>query len=207
MSRDGQGTGPDESPMPPASTRWSSPDAGDDADVLPPFVPGRRPTSDEPVADTTDVVADTTELVSETVEPEPVTTPEPEADWFPFDEPQAADEPAVADEPESDDEPFPWADEAADEWPEAAGADARTSGQVWSTAFEAEIEDLEAAPEEVDGDADTDPALDLADRLEALAGRLRDRGAAGVESDMASPDRMTALLAGLIAGYLAAREG
>ncbi|MBI4409571.1 MAG: hypothetical protein HY561_07670 [Gemmatimonadetes bacterium] len=49
-------------------------------------------------------------------------------------------------------------------------------------------------------------ARELADRLEALAQRLRREGAAALGQGMASSDRFEVLLAGLLAGYLAARN-
>jgi hypothetical protein len=52
-----------------------------------------------------------------------------------------------------------------------------------------------------------DPVLDVADRLESLAGRLRSEGPAAVEREMASLDRLTALVAGLVSGYLAGLRG
>lgn len=58
-----------------------------------------------------------------------------------------------------------------------------------------------ATPE--DGDA---PAEDLAARLERLARVLRERGADAVHERLQSPDRLEALLAGVLAGYLAARQ-
>jgi hypothetical protein len=46
-------------------------------------------------------------------------------------------------------------------------------------------------------------AAEVADRLEALAGRIRAEGQNGAELEMASLDRLTSLVAALIAGYLA----
>lgn len=61
------------------------------------------------------------------------------------------------------------------------------------------LERIERAP--VDGSA-----KGLAERLERLARRLRTEGAAGLASNLTGGDRLDALLAGLVAGYLAARN-
>lgn len=199
MTREGQGIGPEETPPPPASTRWSGSDAGDDQELLPPFVPGRRDRPAEPVADTAeavtdtaDVVNETTEVVADTAEPEPVLTPEPDAEAFPFDEPA------------SDDQPFPWP-ESPGEAPEEAAATGQ-GVEPWPEEPEADLAELEQDTRADDRDG-VDPALEVAGRLEELARRLRRDGARGVEAEMASSDRIVALLAGLIAGYLAGREG
>ena len=67
-------------------------------------------------------------------------------------------------------------------------------------------EPTEATVVSAGGRTGATPADELADRLEAMADKLRRRGTAGVEADMSSPDRFTALLAGLLAGYLSGRE-
>lgn len=75
-------------------------------------------------------------------------------------------------------------------------------------AFQIEGEELEPAEAEVrapHGPLD-DSVYDLADRLEAMAQRLRAEGSAAAEAEMSAPDRFTALLAGLLAGYLAGRR-
>lgn len=61
-------------------------------------------------------------------------------------------------------------------------------------------------PSEAGGAAEQTAAADLAARLEDMAARLRDRGVEAAEVQMSSPDRFTALLAGLLAGYLSGRE-
>lgn len=50
-------------------------------------------------------------------------------------------------------------------------------------------------------------ADEVADRMQHLAARIRRDGASAARSEMASDDRLTALLAALIAGYLEGREG
>ncbi|HEX6939595.1 MAG TPA: hypothetical protein VF158_09295 [Longimicrobiales bacterium] len=51
-----------------------------------------------------------------------------------------------------------------------------------------------------------DRAARLADRLEAIARRLRVDGPAALSQDLESHDRFDALLAGVLAGYLAAGD-
>jgi len=51
-----------------------------------------------------------------------------------------------------------------------------------------------------------DRAALLAERLEAIARRLRSDGAAALDQDIQSPNRFDALLAGVLAGYLAAGD-
>ena len=46
-------------------------------------------------------------------------------------------------------------------------------------------------------------ARELAGRLEEMARRLRDQGPEAARAELESPDRFNALLAGLVAGYLA----
>ncbi|HET9985254.1 MAG TPA: hypothetical protein VFQ38_16755 [Longimicrobiales bacterium] len=53
-----------------------------------------------------------------------------------------------------------------------------------------------------------DPAaLELVERLEAAAQRLREHGAAGLAVDLLNGDRFDAMLAGVLTGFLAARRG
>ncbi|MFO7895173.1 MAG: hypothetical protein R6U63_15785 [Longimicrobiales bacterium] len=61
-------------------------------------------------------------------------------------------------------------------------------------------------PSEAAGAVEQSAAAELADRLEEMAARLRDRGVEAAEEQMSAPDRFTALLAGLLAGYLSGRE-
>lgn len=51
-----------------------------------------------------------------------------------------------------------------------------------------------------------DRAARLANRLEAIARRLRTDGAAALDQDLQSRDRFDALLVGVLAGYLAAGD-
>ena len=80
-------------------------------------------------------------------------------------------------------DPEPWS--TTEPWEEGADPDA----DVWQ------------APQA----ASMGAAVELAERLESLAAKLRAEGADGVESQLASHDRMTSLLAALLAGFLAGR--
>lgn len=100
---------------------------------------------------------------------------------------------------------FPFAPDR----PDAAGAGMREFEDDFPMeAFQ--IEGEQEAPVEGETDAVYEPpddgVYDLADRLEAMAHRLRAEGAAAAEAEMSAPDRFTALLAGLLAGYLAGRR-
>ena len=150
--------------------------------------------------------AEPTEPADEPVEPEPAGA---EAEAFPFETPWEEEEAGPEDdaEPESADEPF-------------AGAGGQDEDEFPFEAF-----DIEGAYEEAAGTAEAEPepaadtggepdaearemaaARDLADRLEEMARRLRDQGGAAVRQELESDDRFTALLAGLLGGYLAGRK-
>jgi hypothetical protein len=78
--------------------------------------------------------------------------------------------------------------------PEGAVVCEPTSAPIWT-----------AARDLVPASTPTAAARDLAERLETIAGRLRTDGTAAVVAGMRG-DRFDALLAGVIAGYLAARD-
>lgn len=100
---------------------------------------------------------------------------------------------------------FPFAPDR----PDATGAGRREFEDDFPMhAFQIEGAEVEPAEAEVRGahQPPRDSAHDLADRLEAMADRLRAEGSAAAEAEMSAPDRFTALLAGLLAGYLAGRR-
>lgn len=212
MTQEGQGSGPNDAPPPPTSTSWSVPDSDEDDGLMPPFVPGQSrparedmddvqhtgPAADGRVLDTDDAVIDTTDAVAEASGSVPggadtdlASSPDDDAP-FPFDLPV-------------EEEPLPFYG-----WPPGSSEDQPP---------EMGLEELEAAPDAPDApepvptpaadavdrpDAPADPTGDIADRLEALAERIRTEGPDALERDMASLDRFTALVAGVVAGYLAA---
>jgi hypothetical protein len=228
MTQDGQGQRPQDPPAPPARTNWSVVGNDDDGGLLPPFVPGRHgpgqgkvagiedvvlETGDS-VAGTGDAVAGTGDAAADTVAAREESTDvgEPVADAdepFPFDE-------AIGEETHS---PYDWKpDQAADP---GSGLE-----EPWvpapMPASELDLDDLEADDAAGDvgaldgldagfapaGDAAqpaaaADVVMDVADRLEELARRIRADGRRGVEQEMASLDRFTSLVAGVVIGYLA----
>ena len=134
-----------------------------------------------------------------------------------------------ADAPEPDAAPEPAATEPAESLPFQAARDADEGGggkEAVGSRPQAEAEDdfpfgafdLEggegAALPELDEDSvdetaedrEMDRAWELADRLEDVARRLRDSGAAAAREGLESSDRFTALLSSLLAGYLARGE-
>jgi hypothetical protein len=178
MTHEGQGTEPETTPPPPVSTRWpGSTETGDEApdNLVPPFVRGRGRTV--PVVETGDAVTDSVELAGldavVEVGVEDVVTPADEGGGPSFG--NATEEGTEAMEVAA------WAPEAVEDGGgEAAGGE----------------------PAAKDG-----PAIGLdgevADRLEALAARIRADGYSAAEREMDSPDRLSSLLAGVVAGYLA----
>lgn len=180
MTREGQGTGPDQPPLEPTRTRWSEAEGGEDPGVLAPFVPGRgrpQPTA-EPAAEPEATVEAEAERPVEPKAPAPPGPAEAEEEPFPWAVDEEAGAPAV-----KDDQDVSWDETPADE--------------PWGEPVDVELEALEPS-----GDA----AGQLAARLDALAARLRSEGVRGMEAAMGSEDRITALLAGFLAGYLAGRE-
>lgn len=219
MTLEGQGPGEDQTPAPPARTRWSE-DASDDADVLlPPYVPGRAaakpdarageaasgsPADEAPAApravetaspdawsepaESGNFVAPEPEPVAETVEPERSASVEPEAG------------------PEYEERAEPWVAYGSggeDEFPFGA-FDLEGSGE--EAGAEEPTEADSAAPAAAASGSLPGPD-EMAERVERLAEALRREGRPGVEREMGSEDRLTSLLAGVLAGYLAGRDG
>jgi hypothetical protein len=216
MTREGQGIGPDDTPSAPTRTQWDRAVSGPEPELLAPFVPGRRAPS-APDAGLAGAEADTLREEAPELETPPVAQ-----------EPEFQDEPGVA-RPEE-----PWADAlVSDPWSDAQPEPDQEPEAPWASPGEgggaevdlAELESvLEPEPEpelaaeaepwigadvesEFGAEAGEGEAAALADALEGLASRLRTEGAAGVEAAATSSDRITAVLAGFIAGYLAGREG
>lgn len=250
MTLEGQGPGEDQTPAPPARTRWSE-DAHEDADVLlPPYIPGRatpqaaapaeqaeseapadvpsaapaeaEPGSSDPWAEPVEpgrFAAPEPEAVAETVEPERSASVEPESEDapdspsgdYPWDtggsdeayEPESEPEPEPESEQEFGGDAEPWAasaSEGEDEFPFGAFDIEGAGGQQG-----AEVEEPSHAPSAASTSVAGDDAM--ADRVERLAEALRREGRPGVEREIGSEDRLTALLAGVLAGYLAGRDG
>lgn len=198
MTRDAQGAGPDDSQRPPASTRWSAPDPAAADELLPPFMPGRsrdRPSPQPGEASSPqdaaqdaaqDAPSEWTLPDSSSADTEPDTAPEdgpdtePEDEAFPFDGPVSWDE-SFTTEPQDGDIQASAPALPGEEWGDAS----------WAPG---------AVP--IRGASD-----DIAERLEQVAAKIRAGGADAARSEMASGDRLTALIATLAAGYLEGREG
>lgn len=63
-----------------------------------------------------------------------------------------------------------------------------------------------AAPSSPAGPSDDDAVEEAASLLDRLADTLRGEGEAGLRREIDSPDRLTAVLAGILAGYLSGRS-
>lgn len=202
MTLEGHGAGGGDTPTPPARTRWAEEAADEEDLILPPYVPGAgrsaartpeggapadaapappEPDPGDPWGGSVDLADLEPEAASRTVEPEPV---------GPASEPGASRD-------------YPWDDAAAatadeDEFPFAAFDIEGRGYEPREVALEAEG----AGPPH----RRTPEAEALAERLEHLAHVLRREGPAGVEREMASRDRLTSLLAGVLAGYRARME-
>lgn len=205
MTDESHGDGPDEAPIPPASTRWSEDALQDDDALAPPFVPGRQESAPAREAG-----------------PESVPSPEieeaaTEEESFPFDLPAGAEvadesrEETAAGEAAEDDFPFEQFD-IEGESEEGAGAVTEAAQEPLPDAAPDVIPDVQraAGPAGTDvaepGAAAGDTAGDVAALLDRLARTLRTEGEVGIRREMESPDRLTALLAGLVAGYLSGRR-
>ncbi|MBX6365642.1 MAG: hypothetical protein IRZ00_17370, partial [Gemmatimonadetes bacterium] len=102
----------------------------------------------------------------------------------------------------------------AEAWTGAAPAGTTADGEagVWAAAADAPPaasgEPSTALASANAGGAVLDPAaLELVERLEAAARRLREHGTAGLAVDLLNGDRFDAMLAGILTGFLAARRG
>ncbi|MFW5946974.1 MAG: hypothetical protein ACOCUW_00665 [Gemmatimonadota bacterium] len=186
---------PEEELTPPTSTRRDQGAEEADDELAPPFVPGRagRAETGAPVEEAAPRSED------------PVASPAPDPDEaFPFEAGwEDADEELAGDE---DDFPFEAfdieGDPATADQARGADADAYQDAGYAEETFEEDLYGTE--PFDAAGPGST--AADLAARLETMARRLREGGAGAVQAELDAPDRFTALLAGLVAGYLAGRD-
>jgi hypothetical protein len=207
MTREGQGIDPEETTFRPASTRWSEPETAHDDGFLPPFVPGRAKAARQgPDVTPDEDAAPAAHAAEESRAP----------DIQPFEPVEIDAATASRDSDEGEEEPFPfemsWEEESDVDGPEVDLAELEAQLETATPAGPGApggYEDTpsgEGYPISPQGPG-TDAAAELAGRFDELARRLRAEGADSVTADMASPDRFTALLAGLVAGYLAGREG
>lgn len=197
---DPRGHRSDPAPAPPISTRWSeAPEPDDDTDAPPPpYVPASR----GPGGESTDAV-------------ESGAAAEP----FPFEAP-AEEAPGLAGGEIDEDEPvddFPF-DAFEIEGPEESGAGAAEG--AWETGSgPAPLPATHALPDytgeplpgragtsDAYGESAPDAVTEVAFELERIARLLREQGPDAVAAEMASPDRLTAILAGVVAGYVTGRD-
>lgn len=182
----GQGTHPDEAPAPPVSTRWSEDSTSEGDELAPPYVPDRA-------------VEESASGPGGEPAPGPSTpTSGGEEQTFPFDQPDAgfeeSDIDAVAAEPGPDGwESAPLTEPAPETLP---------AGPAYG---EASLPGAEATPESYDAPL-PDVRSEVAAELERMARLVREEGPDAVAAEMASPDRLTAILAGMVAGYLSGRR-
>ena len=211
MTLEGQDTGPDETPAPPATTRWQEDRPDDDDVLLPPYVPGRRrpDATGEPAPSVeTSLTAEEPEAASSTVEPEAARSVESSPYDFPWESESPENDPddlspGEAAEPEDAFVPGPGPS-SDDEFPfEAFDIE---GDEESSEAYEAPLAAEQPATDPAPGpDLESDPRA-LAVRVQRLADVLRQEGRSGLEREMSSRDRVTSLMAGVLAGYLAGLE-
>lgn len=175
----------EETLPPPASTRWADDEGGegDETRPLPPFFAGDAPPA-RPAP--------------------PVQRTGPEERAAPPEQTGAPPEPTDAEA--APNEAFPF-EHGSVEAP--APVVEEEAGTVEDEDFPVEAFDvpgLGQEPEVPPADTGARAAEEaIADRLERLATRLREGGPGAVTAELDSGDRFDALLAGMIAGYLAAR--
>ncbi len=228
----------EDTPAPPASTRWTEDPLREDDALASPFVPGRStPAAESEPAPATAPPFSRAAPAREAPPVEEAPLVEDEPDDFPFDKfdlegegqgradaaPEAgieADEqtsgatPEVA-EPDATGMGWTPADLDLDEVEEAT-AGGEQSGEQQGIEEPAAEESVAAEPavdmtaiQEPDDEAATGagPAGEAAEVLERMAGLLRNDGLDAVRREMESSDRLTSLLAGLVAGYVSGRSG
>lgn len=251
MIDEAQGESLEDTPAPPASTRWAEDPVQDEGGFAPPYVPGResavpqatsgestsgeRSSTEASGAEATSTEASHAETSG--AEATGAVTGAPEtADAegsFPFEGETDDDFPFDQFNIEGDAEPAVEERAPADEY-EAAGtmgwspADLEEEEAVSEVGDDAEppmesIPEAELVPivddpfaeegaveEELVADAAGSGAADGVDEaaalLDRLARTLRDEGEEALRREMDSPDRLTALLSGLVAGYLSGRS-
>ena len=221
MTLEGHGQGQEEAPPPPATTRWQGERPEDEDVLLPPYVPGRQPAhadAAEPVeSPAAPFAGPESESASSTVEPEPA----PAVESSPYDFPwESADEPEPVDvedlAPSESSEPTPRGDEGVasvtpeeDTFPfEAFDIEGEEQGEREEVGTApGPLDQVEVGPALAEGAAveNADSAA-VADTVERLADVLRREGRSGIERELSSGDRLTAVMAGVLVGYLAGRE-
>lgn len=206
MTDEAHGDTPEEAPAPPTSTRWSEDAVAEDDAPPPPFVPGRGGPPAEATPGAEPAAGDG--APSGGAEP---AGPEP----FPFELPVDTEErePAEAAAPEQvapAEEAAAATDRAEDDFPfeqfdiEGRGEEVGTPDRAGSAATAGADTDGGWSPPSAPPAADS--IEETASLLDRMADVLRSEGEAGVRRELDSPDRLTAVLAGILAGYLSGRS-
>lgn len=235
MTPDAQGPGPDDTPIPPAQTRWSEEAVDEDDGLMPPFIPGAtdRTPVESAARDAGEQGGDEPFPFEADAEDEPFPF-ETEAEDEAFSREADADEEPFPFEAEADEEPFPFEDQQAAE-PSSTGpsttepevADTPEDAFPFDATEPAEADDFPFDAFDLGGEPGSDPATqqpgslgavepmsqaqgggsvtELADRLEWLAQTLRTEGRVGLEREAATGGPVTSLVAAVLVGYLAGR--
>lgn len=233
MTDQAQGPNPEDAPAPPASTRWSEdPVRGDDT-LAPPFVPGRsasatpereaggagaapprEPTTSDPEDD---FPFDQFDIEgSEGEADEPAVAADSSADdmgWSPADlgdeEATAVDEESAGSAPAPEpEEPDSWSPPWSDVDQEAPSTEVSEAAEPLQPVPATEPAEPEAeAADEAAVEPETAVATEgVAAVLDRLAWTLREEGEEALRREMDSADRLTAVLAGVLTGYISGRS-
>lgn len=207
------GSPADEAPAAPSAEEAESPGSWSETE---------SPDSWSEPAESGNFVAPEPEAVSGTVEPERSASVEPEAGSsegtsgdYPWDAagpdegfgPETASGAVTG--PESEERAEPWVaygPGGEDEFPFGA-FDIEGPGEGAGAEEPTEADSAAAAAAAASGSGSLPGPAEMAERLERLAEALRREGRPGVEREMGSEDRLTSLVAGVLAGYLAGRNG
>jgi hypothetical protein len=201
----------EDTPAPPASTRWTEEPLPEDDTLASPFVPGR----------TADTGAEMDPPFSRPAPAQDAPIREEAAPWedepdaFPFDHFDLEGEGRGGEPGETGGAPGgmrgePGATGGAAEVGAPAADDTDAAGMGWTPA-DLDLDEAAAATEPpvagtaAESPAVEDPAGEVAELLERMAALLRSEGVEAVRGEMESSHRLTALLAGLVAGYISGR--
>ncbi|HEX7051016.1 MAG TPA: hypothetical protein VF188_12480 [Longimicrobiales bacterium] len=197
------GPGPERRYLPPVFTRWtgSTQAAPPGERAAPPFIPeaGARPDRRTP---------DPLEAASALPVREPVSDPFADRASIVDAAPGFESEPAAGPaEPASAGSP-PLSSDGLRTDPVGGVSDDPFADPVGVASIPpADVAALPMLDDPLTPAAGSGAVIELADRLERIAARLRSEGAAALGPGLTGSDRLDAILTGLLAGYLAGRDG